>query len=197
MLGDNIHIVDSSLSGIELVEYIYAEYHARGLRLPYIPDHLVPSVQMVHSEYFFATADHIPVPLDFIPGWLQAIAAPEHEAAPLLSRDYLFFGESGYGVNSYFFHYYLRCGGVCLFYKHPLGGVYTDREQAAARINEDLAGIALIMERFAGASPQQEHPVVIIADARSNEYGRGVMKAGELTDWQETTLARIGPQHAG
>ena len=197
MLGDNIHIVDAALTGIELVEYIYAEYHARGLKLPYIPDHLVASVQMIDSEYFFATADHVPLPLDFIPGWLQAGASPNHEAAPLLSRDYLFFGASGYGVNSYFFHYYLHCGGVYLFYKYPFGGVYIDREQAAARINEDLAGIALIMERVAGAPPQQEHPVVIIADARSNEYGRGVMKAGELAGWQEASLGRIARQYAG
>ena len=38
MLGNNIHIVDASLAGIQLVEHIYAEYHARGLKLPYIPD---------------------------------------------------------------------------------------------------------------------------------------------------------------
>lgn len=197
MLGDNIRIVDSTLTGIHLVEYIYAEYHARGLKLPYIPDHLVPSVQMIDSGYFFATADHVPAPLDFIPGWLQAVALPEHEAAAALTRDYLFFGESGYGVNSYFFHYYLHCGGTYLFYKYPFGGVYTDREQATARINDDLAGIARIMEPSAGAPSQQEHPVVIIADAKANDYGRGVLKAGELTGWQETTLARIARQYAG
>ena len=196
MLGDNIRIVDASLTGIELVEHIYAEYHARGLKLPYIPDHLVASVQMIDSEYFFATADQVPLPLDFIPGWLHAVASPDHEAASLLARDYLFFGASGYGVNSYFFHYYLHCGGLYLFYNYPFGGVYIDGEQAATRINEDLAGIALIMERVAEAPPPQEPPVVIIADARSNEYGRGALQAGELAGWEETSLGRIARQYA-
>ena len=38
---------------------------------------------------------------------------------------------------------------------------------------------------------------MIIADARSNEYGRGVMKAGELAGWQEASLGRIARQYAG
>ena len=191
MLGDTIQIIDSSLTGAKLVEYIYSEYDAKGLDLPYIPDHLIETVQMLGPEHFFATEEHLPLPLDFIPNWLQAIALPDHESAESLARDYLFFGESGYGVNSYYFYYYLHWGALYLFYKYPFGGVYDNQEETAARINDDLAAISQMLMEFGNLSPEREHPVVIVADSKSNDYGRGVIKAGELTEWQNDTLVNL------
>ena len=191
MLGDTIQIIDSSLTGVKLVEYIYSEYDAKGLDLPYIPDHLIEAIQMLGPEHFFTTEDHIPLPLDFIPGWLQAIARPNHEGAKLIARDYLFFGESGYGINSYYFYYYLHWDALYLFYKYPFGGIYHAQEKAAARINDDLAAITQALMVFDNLPLKRERPVVIIADDKSNDYGQGVISEGELTEWQNGTLVNL------
>lgn len=197
MLGDSIQMIDSSLTGIDLLEHVSAGYAAKGLQLPYVPDQLVASMQQLDSEYFFASAASLPLPLDFIPAWTRAIVAPENdEQQQLVNRDYLFFGEAGYGVNSYFYYYFLHTGSAYLFYSHPYGGIYLDNESAAARINADQE---LIAQAFAQprAGAQADAAVVIVADGKAKRYGWGTLPtagdgAGDGAidgNWHDVALA--------
>ena len=187
MLGEDIQVIDSSITGIRLLEYVNAEYEAKKLALPYVPDHLVAAVQQVESRYLFATEPSLPLQPDFVPGWVQAIMAPDtDEQRQLMQRDYLFFGEAGYGVNSFFFYYYLHWGPVYLFYNHPFGGIYQDA--AATRINADMDRIAASIPRCIERPFAPGEAAIIIADSRPGHYGWGMLRAGEL-DWQDGALA--------
>ena len=189
MLGENIQVLDTSLTGISLLEYVNAEYEAKKLALPYVPDHLVSSIQQTDSRYFFATEAALPLQLDFVPGWVQAIMAPDNEEqGQLMKRDYLFFGEAGYGVNSYFFYYYLHWGPVYLFYNHPFGGIYQDQDADATSINTDLGGIAATIARCVERPVARGEAAVVIADSKPGHYGWGVISDGEL-EWQDGELA--------
>lgn len=189
MLGENIQVSDPSLTGISLLEYVNAEYEAKKLALPYVPDHLVSSVQQTDNPYFFATEAALPLQLDFVPGWVQAIMAPDNEEqGQLMQRDYLFFGEAGYGVNSYFFYYYLHWGPVFLFYNHPFGGIYQDQGAAATSINADLDSIAATIARGVERPYAPGEAAVVIADSKPGHHGWGLLRDGEL-DWRDGELA--------
>ena len=189
MLGEDIQVIDSSLTGIRLLEYVNAEYEAKKLALPYVPDHLVAAVQQVDSRYFFATEPALPLQPDFVLGWVQAIMAPDNdEQGQLVQRDYLFFGEAGYGVNNFFFYYYLHWGPVYLFYNHPFGGIYQDEDAAVTRINADMDSIASTIALCVERPFAQGEAAVVIADSKPGHYGWGVLREGEL-DWQDGGLA--------
>ena len=189
MLGDNIQVIDETLTGIDLLERVSAGYQARGLRLPHVPDRFVPAMQQLDSEFFYGSAASLPLPLDFIPAWLRAVVAPDSdEQQRLVIQDYLYFGEAGYGVNSYFYYYYLHLGPVYLFYRHPYGGIYQDNEGAADAINADQEIIARACAQPAGQPARQDGALAIIADGKSNRYGWGNMTPDGLENWQDDAL---------
>lgn len=186
MLEDNIELADATLTGINLLERVSAGYAARGLRLPYVPDRLAPSMQQLDNEYFFSSEASLPLPLDFIPAWMQAARAPDNdEQQRLMGRDYLFFGEAGYGVNSHFYYYYLHLGAVYLFYIHPFGGIYRDNDAAAARINADQEAVA---RAFAQPPAPRDGVLAIVADGKTRRYGWGAITADGDGDWHDGTL---------
>ncbi len=189
MLGDNIEFADPTLTGIALLECVSAEYEANGLHLPFVPDHLVPAMRQLNAERLFASEAALPAPLDFIPAWLGAIRAPENDdQKQLMSRDYLFFGEAGYGVNSYFHYYFLHLGSVYLFYAHPFGGAYQNNELAADRINADSARIAKAFAQLPTLPGRRDGTVALIADAKSSRYGWGMIADGQAGGWHDASL---------
>ena len=189
MLGDNIQVTDAAPTGIDLLERVSAGYEARGLQLPHVPEQFVPAMQQLDSEFFYASAASLPLPLDFIPAWLRAVIVPDNdEQKRLMRQDYLYFGEAGYGVNSYFYYYYLHLGPVYLFYRHPYGGIYQDNEGAATAINANQEIVARVFTQLAGQPARQDGATAIIADGKSNRHGWGNMTTDGLENWQDGTL---------
>ena len=189
MLGDNIQIIDASLTGIDLLEHVSAEHEAKGLHLPHVPDPLVSTMQQLNSPFLYASASSLPLPLDSIPAWLQAVVAPDNdEQNRLMNQNYLYFGEAGYGVNSIFYHYYLHIGPVYLFYRHPYGGVYQDNESAAAKINADQQAVAQTFAQMAEEPTRQGDPVAIVADGKAGRYGWATIMRDGFDNWQDGAL---------
>ncbi len=196
MLGDNLQVADATLTGISLLECVNAEYGANGLRLPFVPDHLVPAMRQLNAERRFASDERLfasettlPAPLDFVPAWLGAIRAPRNDDQKrLMNRDYLYFGEAGYGVNSRFYYYFLHLGSIYLFYAHPFGGAYQNNELAADRINADSAHIARAFAQLSTQPARRGSAVAVVADAKSNGYGWGTIADGQGGDWHDASL---------
>lgn len=139
-----------------------------GLPLPYIPPEMAGDIRQV-GEWVYGTRSDEPY-LYHLPGF-----AAEVGTKPV--ADYLLFGQSGHGINSWAMHYYLVRGPLALFVQEGWGGAYGDRAEDSRTVAERFRQAETLVHAVnaawqRGAFQPDERLVVIASSFTGSSWRR-------------------------
>jgi len=135
-----------------------ALFRNAGLPFPFLPKKLASSLQE-RGKWLYSTR-----PIDVDPYFLGHYV---DEAGAAELGDYAVLAHSGYGINSYAIQYYLAYGPLRLFLFLGWGGVYMDKQEAVATIQECFS----LADRITEVTPHKLRPGSRLTIVGSDFYG--------------------------
>jgi hypothetical protein len=158
-------------------------YAGAGLPFPPIPAELASQVQNVANWIYGTRDDRL---------FLYEIDAFVDEAVAGEVANYVLFGHSGHGVNSYAIHFYLVRGPLALFVQVGWGGAYMtseDNEQAAQRLARILTDTKELIAAAESAAQQGklatgERFIVVLSSFYGSQWLHQQSRDGEQS-WNE------------
>jgi len=164
------------------VQIAATQFRSAGLPFPPIPQTLRGHLRE-HSEWHFSTLEasrSAYALLSFV---------METEDNPV--DNYILISHDGHGVNSWAIHYYLVYGPLALFVQTAWGGIYTDNDAAAQRMERRFRQATALIDAVERAKEEQlfglpQRLIVVVSDFYDSRWR---ISGPDGMEWQDTSMA--------